>query len=168
MKLLVLLTMFLGFNAHAQFVEVQREFQCASINNNYAECHTGLERTHQLYMSRQISKSACIEGHSYRLMGDRVTVSNGCRAIFVARGITNYPQPGDQVIENTVSVRIRCESQNHNTAQCRIPLRRVRQVYLEQQHSKSACIEGHSYFVNDRYITVTNGCRATFVANGIQ
>jgi hypothetical protein len=170
MKLLALLTMFFAFNANAQhhggLVQVQREFQCASNDYKYAECYTGLERTHQVYMARQLSKSACIQGQSFNVWGDKVSVSNGCRAVFVARGLTRYPQPGDQIIEQEQSVRIRCESQNHNSTACRIPLRRVRYVYLEQQHSKAACIQGQTFSYNSDYIYVSGGCRATFVASG--
>lgn len=170
MKLLALLTLFFAFNANAQYggdmVQVQREFTCSSNNHKYAECYTGLERTHQVYLARQISKASCIQGQSFNIWGDKVSVSNGCRAVFVARGMTRYPQAGDQILEQQKSVSILCESHSYNTATCRIPLRRVRHVYLERQHSKTACIQGQNYFFNDQYIQVTNGCRATFVANG--
>jgi len=173
MKLLVLITMLFAFNAKAQhggggggMVEVQREFECASNNNKNATCRTGLQRTHQVYMARQLSKSACIQGQTFNIWGDKVTVSNGCRAVFVARGFTRVPQPGDKILEKQKSVRILCESNSYSPTTCRIPLRRVRQVYMEQQHSKTACVQGQNYTYNDRFIRVTGGCRATFVATG--
>ena len=172
MKLLVLLTgLMLSVGAHAQSggkVLVQRQFECASNNNKYAECYTGLDKTQNIYLSQQISKSACIQGQSFNIFDDKVSVSRGCRAVFVARGLTNNPQPGDQVIEQIVALKMKCESQDMKTTRCRIPLKRVRQVYIEQQHSKAACVQGQSYFVNDRFITVSRGCRATFVVRGIQ
>ncbi|MES2800852.1 MAG: DUF3011 domain-containing protein [Bdellovibrionota bacterium] len=170
MKLLGLLTLFLAFNANAQLnggmVQVQREFQCASINNKYAECYTGLEVNQQVYLTRQLSKASCINGQSFNIWGDKVSVQHGCRAVFIARGLTRYPQPSDQIIQTPQTVRIRCESQKQNPSSCRIPLNRVHNVYLEQQHSKSACIEGSTYRYDSQYVHVTGGCRATFVANG--
>lgn len=70
---------------------------------------------------------------------------------------------------NQVSTVIfRCDSNSYQTATCAIPLRRVRDAYLYRQVSKSTCSEGYSYFISDRYITVSRGCRAEFLARGIR
>lgn len=170
--LMGLVGLFFGLNANAQGygngVMVQREIMCASNGYKQAECNTGLDRTDNVYMARQLSKSACIQGQSYSLYGDRIMVSNGCRAIFVARGMTRFPQANDQTFGNVVTRNIVCESQGYNTASCYLPFRRVDRVYVGQQFSKSACIQGQSYSVYGNTLQVSNGCRASFVVTGIE
>jgi len=169
--LMGLVGLFFGLSAKAQSygsVMVERQIQCASNSYNQAECNTGLDRTMNVYMARQLSKSACIQGQSYSIYGDRIMVSNGCRAIFVARGLTSFPQGNDQVLESQVTRNVLCESQSYETANCYIPLRRVDRVYVGQQYSKTACIQGKTYFVYGNNLQVTNGCRASFVVAGIE
>lgn len=157
-----------GYDGRHGGVMVERQLYCASNNYKPAECNTGLDRTMRVYMSRQLSKSACIEGQSYSIYGDRILVRNGCRANFVARGITSFPQGNDQILEAPVTRTVVCQSINYNPVSCYIPLRRVDRVYVGQQLSNSACIEGQSYFVYGNNLQVTNGCRASFVVTGIE
>lgn len=170
--LMGLVGLFFGLNANAQGygngVLVERQILCASNGYKPAECNTGLDRTHSVYMARQLSKSACIQGQSYSIYGDRIIVSNGCRAIFIARGTTSFPQGGDQTYGYVVTRNVVCESQSYNTASCHLPFRQVNRIYVGQQFSKSACIEGQSYFVYGNTLQVSNGCRASFVVTGIE
>lgn len=189
MKSLVLIaTLLLSAGANAQsfgggndsigltggMYSVERQIECSSHSNQYAQCDTRLERTQRVYLARQLSKSACIEGQSYRARGSRIEVWSGCRAVFIARGLTQYPSGNDAIISkpdedygNVATVTVLCESHDHKINTCSVPLSKVRSVQVYQQHSKAACIEGHSYRVLDRrYIQVSNGCRATFVATG--
>jgi hypothetical protein len=77
---------------------VERQILCESLGQGAAGCATGLERTRSIYLARQISKAACIQGSTYNVYRDRVEVRNGCRAYFVARGLTRYPQASDNII----------------------------------------------------------------------
>lgn len=180
-KLLTIAILFCAGSAQAQWNDhddgdggmfvVERQILCESHNYNTATCGTGLERTRDIYLSHQVSKASCIQGSTYSFYGDRIQVSGGCRAYFVARGRTQYPLSSDTIIAHPqplVTVSFQCESQNYNPATCAIPLRRVRDVYLSQQLSKSACIEGSSYTLNDRYVHVSQGCRAVFTARGVR
>lgn len=106
LKLLSLGALLFTVQSHAQFqfddhdgmYTVERQILCESQSHNPATCSTGLERTRDIYMARQISKASCIEGSSYSFYGDRIHVSNGCRAYFVARGKTRYPLSTDKII----------------------------------------------------------------------
>jgi hypothetical protein len=166
-----LVGLFFGLSANAQGhggVLVERQILCASNGYNQTECNTGLDRTYNVYMARQLSKSACIQGQSYSIYGNRISVRNGCRAIFVAKGITSFPQGSDQTYGNLVTRNILCESQSYNMTSCHLPFRQVDRVYVGQQFSNSPCIQGQSYFVYGNTLQVSNGCRASFVVTGIQ
>lgn len=182
-----LLSLFFAFDANAQYggmVQVERTILCESNGYNYRECETGLERVRGVRVARQLSNSACIEGHSFSERFGVIRVSNGCRAQFAVVGATHNPQYGDKILGGghggghgdgghnggygMVTERVLCESHGHKLATCRIPLSRVREAYLERQHSKASCVEGVSYRISQRYIEVSQGCRGTFVVRGIR
>lgn len=54
-----------------------------------------------------------------------------------------------------------CSSEHHRPRKCNVA-GNVGYLTLVRQHSKSACVEGVSYFKGYRSVIVTNGCRATF------
>jgi hypothetical protein len=179
LKLFAVVALFISIQAKADHIGwgddnmyvVDRQILCESNSYNPAACGTGLESTQSIYLSQQISKSACIQGSTYNFYGDRINVSGGCRAYFVARGLTSYPQSSDQIISQPhpmTTVTFSCSSQDYKTATCAIPLHWAREVYLSRQLSHSACIEGSSYRIFDRYVEVSQGCRAEFTATGKQ
>lgn len=58
--------------------------------------------------------------------------------------------------------QVRCESRDGRTEWCRIDTRYG--VVLQQQHSRSACIEGSTWGWDRNGVWVAQGCRATFAA----
>jgi hypothetical protein len=103
---------------------VERQILCESLNHSPAACMTGLDRTQNIYLARQISDAPCVEGSSYSFYQDRINVGGGCRGYFIARGVTHEPLPTDKVVggdhngggsghhpwQHEVSYKILCES----------------------------------------------------------
>lgn len=125
---------------------------CSSNSYRYAECGVG-GRIVDAWVVRQISKSSCREGRSWGYRGKTLWVDKGCRATFrvVVRrrgggGRTSY---------------INCSSNSYRYNTCSAP-GRIMNAYVETKHSRSACIEGHSWGYSGSTIWVDKGCRATF------
>lgn len=115
---------------------------------------------------RQLSRGACIEGRTWGSDRRGVWVSQGCRAEFEARG-GGWGGPGNGTGwgggvggHGGVAQSVRCESQDGRTQYCDIG--RARDVRLERQLSRGACIEGRTWGWDRRGIWVSNGCRADF------
>jgi hypothetical protein len=60
--------------------------RCESAEYRTATCGIPLRYVEDVRIGRQLSKSACIEGSSWRSDGYTITVSNGCRAEFLVYG----------------------------------------------------------------------------------
>lgn len=100
-------------------------------------------------ISRQLSKSSCIEGRSWGVNGNRIWVDRGCRADF----LVDNPR-GDRRGETII-----CES-NGRKQWCSADTSNG--VRLSRQLSRSSCDEGSSWGFTNRGIWVDNGCRAEF------
>lgn len=59
-----------------------------------------------------------------------------------------------------------CSSENYRPATCFTSLRRIHDVVLLRQISRSSCRPGYSYEVRGNAILVRNGCRAMFQVTG--
>ena len=100
-------------------------------------------------ISRQLSKSSCIEGRSWGVNGNRIWVDRGCRADFIVDTVRN-DRRGETII---------CESSGRKqwcSADTSFGVRMSRQI------SRSSCIEGSSWGYGNRGIWVDDGCRAEF------
>ena len=112
----------------------------------------------RVQLSRQLSRSACIEGRTWGSDRDSVWVSQGCRAEFtVARGYgggwgnSGYGYGGQT---------FRCESNDGRTRECAANTRAG--VQLVRQLSNAACIQGRTWGYGRNGIWVSDGCRAEF------
>jgi|GEM_PF-3666333 len=147
---------------------VRRLIDCESISQRTQTCMTNLDSTSSVRLATQLSHDACIPGQSFQINGDAITVMKGCRAQFMAEGLTSFPQPNDEVLGNMVSYNVTCESISDRTATCSTPLNHIVRIVVGQQLSNHACIEGQSYKLLDNLIQVSNGCRAEFIVTGLQ
>ena len=113
----------------------------------------------RVQLSRQLSRSACIEGRSWGSDRDSVWVSQGCRAEFtVNRG--RYGGGWDNSGYGSGGQTFRCESNDGRTRECAANTRAG--VQLVRQLSNAACIQGRSWGYSRSGIWVSDGCRAEF------
>ena len=109
-------------------------------------------------LSRQISRTECIEGDNWGAARGGVWVADGCRAEFVSDRRRGGGWPGrDWDDEKTI---VNCSSKEHLRERC--PVRIYDDVRLVRQLSVSPCVEGDSWGWNRRGIWVSKGCRAEF------
>ncbi|QIL20730.1 DUF3011 domain-containing protein [Thermomonas sp. HDW16] len=110
-------------------------------------------------LTRQLSRSACIEGRTWGSDSGSVWVSQGCRAEFtVNRG--NYGGNWGNSGYGYGGQIFRCESNDGRTRECAANTRSG--VQLVRQLSKSACIQGRTWGYGRNGIWVSDGCRAEF------
>lgn len=112
----------------------------------------------RVMLSRQLSRSACIEGRSWGSDRDSVWVSQGCRAEFTVNrgGYGGWNNSGYGYGGHT----FRCESNDGRIRECAANTRAG--VQLVRQLSRAACIQGRSWGYARNGIWVSEGCRAEF------
>lgn len=117
-----------------------------------AETRAGVE------LVRQLSKNPCIRGQNWGADPRGVWVSGGCRAEFRMMVDVANEAPRGEIV--------RCDSNDSLPRHCPADTRRG--VRLFRQLSRSACVEGRSWGVDENGIWVEEGCRAEFElgANG--
>ena len=147
------------------------EFSCASDGYNYRMCQVDTGRGGNVYLLRQTSNSACIEGRTWGWNRAGVWVDQGCAGVFrVSRrwnGGPSYPPPGhggwqpgpgwDQ------SIRVRCKSDGYNYRMCQVDTGRGSIVRIAKQLSGTPCREGSNWGWNRAGIWVDQGCAAEFI-----
>lgn len=129
--------------------------RCESDNSRQRRCDA--DTRGGVRLSRQLSKSSCIQGRSWGYDRGGVWVSEGCRAEFeLGRGGGGWNGGGG----GNADV-VRCESDGNRYRTCPINGNRAR---LQRQLSSTSCIEGQSWGSRPGEVWVNNGCRAEFVA----
>ncbi len=130
--------------------------RCESTDNRQRVCHTSWRRAE---LVRQLSKSQCVEGRSWGSSNGAVWVSNGCRAEFAesrgGRGGNGGGWNGGS------GYSIECSSNDNRTQSCAWDRRQGRPV-LQQQLSRTQCVEGRNWGYNGNSLWVNGGCRARF------
>jgi hypothetical protein len=58
-----------------------------------------------------------------------------------------------------------CESRDQRHQVCSFNPRWVRDVYMDRQYSRAACIEGRTYGIRRDHVWVDRGCRARFIVD---
>lgn len=130
--------------------------------------HCAIHGRGQVLLTRQLSRTACIEGRTWGQDGRSVWVSNGCRAEFrVGRGGGwGHPPGRDDGYGNPGygygGQLFRCESHDGRTRECAANLRGG--VQLVRQLSRAPCIQGRTWGYGRNGIWVSEGCRAEFRA----
>jgi len=127
-----------------------QRFRCESIDGRSRYCD--VDTRGGVVLVRQLSRGPCIEGHTWGFDRRGVWVADGCRAEFETGRGWGGGHGGLRIM--------RCESQRGRTQHCVIG--GARQVRLERQLSRGACIEGHTWGWDRRGLWVTGGCRGEF------
>lgn len=163
----------------------QERLRCDSRDGRQNFCRPAIQ-ANQIQLVRKFSKAQCIENRSFGLTRDgMVWVNNGCRADFVvsqsrwgSRNSKRYPQGnaygygrnsgvgyGNQYGYGASGYEMgqtfRCESHDGRENFCNVNTRGG--IQLTRQLSKTPCINGRTFGVENGGVWVNNGCRAEFV-----
>ena len=110
-------------------------------------------------LSRQLSRTPCVQGRNWGWDDGGVWVSQGCRAEFVTGRGGGRPSgyPGSAGGQGHT---LRCESQNNRHRRCEVQVGRG--VDLVRQLSDTRCVRGQNWGWDRSGIWVDRGCRAEF------
>ena len=129
--------------------------RCESSRNQTSECPVDPSAT--VTLATQRSGTACTEGQTWGRLGGSIYVARGCRAEFE---VTPTSRPGSFTRPSNTTYWITCESRDDRRFFCRIG--NLDTPRLEQQLSRSSCVEGRTWGVADGFLWVDDGCRAEF------
>ncbi len=138
--------------------------RCESRDGQQQVCNANTR--YGVRLSRQLSRTACVEGQNWGTDRNGIWVSSGCRAEFelLQRGNSNYGGGTHSGSDYTNSANvILCESINAQQQYCAANTRNG--VRLVRQISRTACVQGQSWGSDSRGIWVSGGCRAEFEVN---
>lgn len=122
---------------------------CGSPRNRFLICD--VDTRGGVRLVQQHSRAACVEGSSWGFDRRGIWVDHGCEATFELGRGGGGGWRGEEV---------RCGSPRYAYLECPIDTRRG--VFILQQHSSTACIEGRTWGYARRGIWVDRGCDATF------
>ena len=108
-------------------------------------------------LTRQLSKTDCIEDDTWGWNRDGIWVTDGCRGEFTTRRRARGEWSGRN---DRVPDTITCESDNGQREYCRADTSRG--VSLLRQKSKTECVRGETWGYDRNGIWVDDGCRAEF------
>jgi hypothetical protein len=129
--------------------------RCESSRNQTSECPVDPSATVKLATQR--SGTTCTEGQTWGRLGSSIYVARGCRAEFE---VTPSSRPGSFSRPSNTTYWVTCESRDERRFYCKIGELDV--PALEQQLSRSACVEGRTWGVANGFLWVDDGCRAEF------
>lgn len=109
-------------------------------------------------LTRQLSRTDCIQGRNWGYDNRGIWVSGGCRAEFTT-GTGGY-RPGYGQPGQVAGQVVRCESNDGRERYCRVPIRQ--RADLSRQLSRTRCVQGQNWRWDRGGIRVTGGCRAEF------
>jgi hypothetical protein len=129
--------------------------RCESSRNQTSECP--VDPSASVKLTTQRSGTACTEGQTWGRLGGSIYVARGCRAEFE---VTPTSRPGSFNRPSNTTYWITCESRDDRRFYCRIGNLDVPR--LEQQLSRTECVEGRTWGVGEGYLWVDDGCRGEF------
>jgi len=132
--------------------------RCESDDGRSRRC--GADTRGGVSISRQLSRTACVQGRNWGWDNSGIWVSQGCRAEFVTgRGGGHGPGhpsgPGAGYGQT-----LRCESDKNRHRRCNVQVGRG--VDLVRQLSDTRCVRGQNWGWDRSGIWVDRGCRAEF------
>jgi hypothetical protein len=127
----------------------QMQFNCASVDMKYRECQ--LPVNGRAVLVKRLSDARCVEGQSWGQRGDRVWVSNGCRAKFE---VTRGGGGGGN------SSLIDCNSDGNRYRECTIGSGYFGR--LVRDNSNGRCRQDSTWGTRNGVIWVTSGCKGRF------
>lgn len=148
------------------------DVRCASKDFRYQMCQVDTGQGSTVTIIRQNSDTRCIQGRNWGWNRAGVWVDQGCDATFrVQRRWTGggggghgnggwNPGPG----WNT-AIKLRCESQGYAYRMCQVDTGRGSRVFISQQISGTACVEGRTWGFNRAGVWVDKGCAAVFTVD---
>lgn len=140
--------------------------RCESNDNRNRRCPA--DTRGGVSISRQLSRTACVQGRNWGFDNSGIWVSQGCRAEFVTgrggqhagRPGSSRPGHGNPGNQGHGEV-VRCESKDRRRRHCNVPLGRGG-VDLVRQLSDTRCVQGRNWGTDRSGIWVDGGCRAEF------
>ena len=126
------------------------QFNCASVDMKYRECQLPVKG--RAVLVKRLSDARCVEGQSWGQRGDRVWVSNGCRAKFEVTRTGGGGGGGANVVD--------CNSDGNRYRECSIGPGYFGR--LLRDNSNGRCRENSTWGTRNGVIWVTNGCRGRF------
>ena len=135
--------------------------RCESSRNQTSECPVDPSATVKLTTQR--SGTACTEGQTWGRLGGSIYVARGCRAEFE---VTPTSRPGSFNRPTNTTYWVTCESRDDRRFYCRIGATDVPR--LEQQLSRTDCVEGSTWGVGDGFLWVDDGCRGEFEVSRVR
>jgi Protein of unknown function (DUF3011) len=140
--------------------------RCESSDARGGYCRADTSRGVRL--ANQFSRAQCVEGQSWGYDRGGIWVSHGCRAEFLLAGNgqggwnggNGGIRRGSWNDRGSHRGRITCESQDGRYVFCRAS--GVRQVRLDRQLSRGACVQNETWGYRSDGIWVSNGCRGEF------
>jgi hypothetical protein len=135
--------------------------RCESSRNQTSECPVDPSAT--VTLATQRSGTTCTEGQTWGRLGGAIYVARGCRGEFE---VTPTGRPGSFSRPTNTTYWITCESRDDRRFYCRIGNLDVPR--LEQQLSRTSCVEGRTWGVADGFLWVDDGCRAEFQVSRVR
>jgi hypothetical protein len=135
--------------------------RCESSRNQTSECPVDPSAT--VTLATQRSGTTCTEGQNWGRLGGSIFVARGCRAEFE---VTPSGRPASFSRPSNTTYWITCESRDDRRFYCRIGNLDVPR--MEQQLSRTNCVEGRTWGVADGFLWVDDGCRAEFEVSRVR
>lgn len=128
--------------------------RCESNDGRYKECRK--QNNGLVNLTRQLSKTSCVEGQSWGQNNNVIWVNNGCRAEFQYRGGNNNGNWGNQG-----GYSVTCSSFSGRYRTCAWDRNRGTPRLVERISGR--CTERYDWgFDNNRGLWVANNCSARF------
>jgi hypothetical protein len=130
--------------------------KCESRNERATECQTNF--TGRAVLSRNLSRTECVEGQNWGQRPGMLWVNRGCRGEFAqlrGRNASNWQD------SEYGRYSVTCASTNERYATCAWNSRYGTPV-LAQRTSRTECVEGRSWGYRNGSLWVDRGCRARF------
>lgn len=129
-----------------------RQIACASRNFEQQYCPTE-RRIVRARLIEQRSRAACTQGRSWGFDRNGIWVSEGCNGLFAVEEDHRRGPPRMHSIQ--------CESRDYQYAFCSVGPA-IRRAWLDDQRSRSPCIEGDTWGFQPGGVWVDRGCSGVF------
>jgi hypothetical protein len=129
------------------------QIACASRNFERQYCPSEHRIVHARLIEQR-SRAACAQGRSWGFDDRGIWVSAGCNGLFAVEEDRRRPPPR---FGNSVE----CESRDYRYAFCPVE-RTIRRAWLDEQRSRTPCVEGDTWGVRGGGLWVDKGCSGVF------
>jgi hypothetical protein len=129
-----------------------RQIVCSSQNFQHRFCPSD-RRIVRARLIEQRSRASCVQGRSWGFQDDGIWVDNGCSGLFA---VEERGRPGPSPVN-----RVSCESRGFQRAFCSVG-RTISRAWLDEQRSRSPCIQGQSWGFERNGVWVDKGCGGVF------